>query len=79
VTMLGKYDWKLQPSDRNSMYTRKILKMCSHCLFPVVNKSGTSCYYLVTRLVRPTNSQRLVRTSLISSARNKRLTSSMNL
>ena len=26
-------------------------KMCSHCLFPVVDKSGTSCYHLVTRVV----------------------------
>jgi hypothetical protein len=30
-------------------------KMCSHCLFPVVDKSGTSCYHLVTRLMRPTD------------------------
>jgi hypothetical protein len=25
-------------------------KMCSHCLFPVVDKSGTSCHHLVTTL-----------------------------
>jgi hypothetical protein len=50
-------------------------KMCSHCLFPVVDKSGTSCYHLVTRLMRPTDSQQVVPTSLISSARNKLLTS----
>jgi hypothetical protein len=30
-------------------------KMCSHCLFRVVDKSGTSCYHLVTRLTRPTD------------------------
>jgi hypothetical protein len=45
------------------------------CLFPVVDKSGTSCYHLVTRLMRPTDSQQVVPTSLISSARNKLLTS----
>ena len=49
--------------------------MCSHCLFPVVDKSGTSCYHLVTRLMRPTDSQQVVPTILISSARNKLLTS----
>jgi hypothetical protein len=42
---------------------------------PVVDKSGTSCYHLVTRLMRPTDSQQVVPTSLISSARNKLLTS----
>jgi hypothetical protein len=50
-------------------------KMCSHCLFPVVDKSGTSCYHLVTRLTRPTDSQQVIPTSLISSARNKLITS----
>jgi hypothetical protein len=50
-------------------------KMCSQCLFPVFDKSGTSCYHLVTRLMRPTDSQQVVPTSLISSARNKFLTS----
>jgi hypothetical protein len=53
--------------------------MCSHCLFPVVDKSGTSCYHLVTRLMRPTDSQQVVPTSLISSARNKLLTISISL
>jgi hypothetical protein len=43
-------------------------KMRSHCLFAVVDKSGTSCYQLVTRLMRPTDSQQVVSTSLISSA-----------
>jgi hypothetical protein len=43
-------------------------------LFPVVDKSGTSCYHLATRLMRPTDSQQVVPTSLISSARNKLLT-----
>jgi hypothetical protein len=52
-----------------------VSKMCSHCLFPVVYKSGTSCYHLVTRLMRPTDSQQVVPTSLISSARNIFLTS----
>jgi hypothetical protein len=32
--------------------------MCSHCLFPVVDKFGTNCYHLVTRLMR-----QLVRTT----------------
>jgi hypothetical protein len=49
-------------------------KMCSHCFFPVANKSGTSCYHLVTRSMRPTSSQQVVRTSLIPSAPNKLLT-----
>jgi hypothetical protein len=49
--------------------------MCSHCLFPVVDKSGTSCYHLVTRLSRLTDSRQVVPTSLISSARNKLSTS----
>jgi hypothetical protein len=49
--------------------------MCSHCLFPVADKSGTTCYHLVTRLTRPTDSQQVVPTSLISSARNMLLTS----
>jgi hypothetical protein len=48
--------------------TRKISqlvnKMCSHCLFPVVDKSGTSCYHLVTRLMRPTDSQQVVPTRI---------------
>jgi hypothetical protein len=61
------------------VYTPKNLqlvnKMCSHCLFPVVDKSGTSCYHLVTRLMRPTDLQQVVLTSLISSARNQLLTS----
>ncbi len=51
-----------------------VYKMCSHCLFAVVDKSGTSCYDLVTRLMRPTDSQQVVPTSLISSARNKLVT-----
>ena len=37
----------------------------------LVDKSGTSCYHLVTRLMRPTDSQEVVPTSLMSSARNK--------
>jgi hypothetical protein len=45
-------------------------RMCSHCFFPVVNKSGTSCYHLVTRLMMPTDSQQVVQTSPVSSARN---------
>ena len=52
-------------------------KMCSHQLFPVVDKSGTSCYHLVTRLMegnRLTTS--CSTTSLISSARNKLITRS---
>ncbi len=40
----------------------------------VEHKSGTSCYHLVTRLMRPTDSQQVVPTSLITSARNKLLT-----
>ena len=44
-------------------------------IFPAVGKSRTSCYHLVTRLTRPTDSQEVVPTSLISSARNKLLTS----
>ena len=46
-------------------------KMCSPSLFSVVDKSGTSCYHLVTRLMRPTHTQHAAPTSLISSARNK--------
>jgi hypothetical protein len=34
---------------------------------------GTSCYHLVTALMRPTDSQQVVLTSLISSTRNKLL------
>ena len=49
-------------------------KICQHCLFPV-DKYGTSCYHLVARLMRPTDSQQVVPTILISSARNKLLTS----
>ena len=49
-------------------------KMCSHCLFPVVDKSGTSWYHLVARMMRPTHSQQVVPTNLIPSARNKLLT-----
>jgi hypothetical protein len=50
-------------------------KLCSHCLFPVVDKSGTSGYHLVTMLMRPTDSQQVAPASLVSSARNKLLTS----
>jgi hypothetical protein len=32
------------------------IRFCSHCLFPVVDKSGISCYHLVTRLMRRTDS-----------------------
>ncbi len=39
-------------------------ELWSHCLFPVVDKSGTSCYHLVTRLMRPTDWQQVVPTSL---------------
>ena len=46
-------------------------KMYSYCLFPVVDKPRTSCYHLVTRLMRPTDSQQVVPTSLISFAPNK--------
>ncbi len=55
--------------------TQLVNKMCSHCLFPVVDKSGISYHHLVTRLMRSTNSQQVVPTSLITSARNKLLTS----
>jgi hypothetical protein len=51
-------------SSRNKLFN----KMCSLCLFPVVDKSRTSCYQLVTRFTRPTDSQQVVPTSLISSA-----------
>jgi hypothetical protein len=56
---------------------RKNLTTCQQDVFAliVVDKSGTSCYHLVTRLMRPTDSQQVVPTSLISSARNKLLTS----
>jgi hypothetical protein len=50
-------------------------KMCSHCFFVVVDKPRTSCYHLVTALMRPTDSQQVVPTSLISSACNKLLPS----
>ena len=49
------------------------LTACQQDMFAY--KSGTSCYHLVTRLMRPTDSQQVVPTSLISSARNKLLTS----
>jgi hypothetical protein len=69
-------------SDRpvKTCYTRekishRVNKMCSHCLFPLVDESGTSCYHLATMLTRPTDSQQVIPTSLISSARNKLLTS----
>ena len=39
-------------------------------LFPVVDKSGTSCYHFVTRLMTATDSQQVVPTNLISSSRN---------
>ena len=45
-------------------------KTCSDCFFPVVDKFATICYHLVTRLMRPTDSQQVVPTSLIPSARN---------
>ena len=57
---------------RTSVKISKLVnRMCSHCLFPVVDKFGTSCYHLVTRL--PTDSQQVVPTSLIPSACNKLL------
>ena len=40
-------------------------------VFVLLDKSGTSCYHLVTRLMRSTDSQEVVPTSLISSARGK--------
>jgi hypothetical protein len=61
----------------HSLSTRSqdVFAVSLHSFFPVVDKSGTSCYHLVTRLTRPTDSQQVVPTSLISSARNKLLTS----
>jgi hypothetical protein len=42
-------------------YTRKNIAicqyMCSQCLFAVVDKSGTSCYHLVIKLIRSKDSQ----------------------
>ena len=35
-------------------------------MFPGVDKSGTSCYYLVARFMRPADLQRVVPTSLIA-------------
>jgi hypothetical protein len=46
------------------------------CLFRVVEKSGTSCYHLVTRLMRSADSQQVVSISLISSACNKMIPTS---
>ena len=51
--------------------TASVRTACSQLL----DKSGTSCYHLVTRLMRPTDSQQVVPASLISSARHKLLTS----
>jgi hypothetical protein len=61
-------------------YTRKISQLVnktrSHCLFPVVDMSETSCFHLVTRLMSPTDSHATsCSTKLISSACNKLLTS----
>jgi hypothetical protein len=64
------------PSTTRVKISQLVNKLYSHCLFPVVDKSGTSCYHLVTRLTRPTDSQQVVPTSLISSARNNLLTNS---
>ena len=50
---------------RGIKISQLVNKMCSHCLFPVVDKSGTSCYHLVTMLMTVTDSQQ----------RNKLLTS----
>jgi hypothetical protein len=48
----------LQTSCYNSVH--KLSTSCVwHCLFPVFDKSGTSCYHLVTRSVRPTDSQQV--------------------
>jgi hypothetical protein len=47
--------------------------MCSHCLFPVVDNSGTSCYHLVTRFITVTNLLQVVPTRLIQAVRNKLL------
>jgi hypothetical protein len=69
-------DLSLLHSRKNLSHAQLVNKMCLYCLFPVVDKSGTSCCHLVTRLMRPTNSQQVVPTSLISSACiNKLLTS----
>ena len=48
------------------------LTACQQDVFalPVVDNSGTSCYHLLTRSMRP-DSQKFVPTNLISSARNK--------
>ena len=56
----------LQESFLNSPFSETV----SRSLL-LVDKSGTSCYHLVTRLMRPTDSQEVVPTSLMSSARNK--------
>jgi hypothetical protein len=48
---------------KNLTYMQLVNKMCSHCLFPVVHKSGTSCYHVVKRLMGPTDSQQIVPTS----------------
>jgi hypothetical protein len=61
-------------------HTPKNLTACQQDVFillvvPVVDRFGTSCYHVVTRLMRPTDSQHFVLTSLVSSARNNLLTS----
>jgi hypothetical protein len=40
---------------RTRVKVSQLVTMCSYCLFPVVEKSGTSCYHLVTRCMRPTD------------------------
>ena len=54
-------------------------KMRSHFLFLVIDKSWTSFYHLVVRLMRPTDLQQVVPTNLISSARNESLKARCNL
>ena len=58
------------------LYSRHTVFIVGKCMFPVVDKSGTSCYHhFVARLGSPTDLQQVVPISLSSSARNKLLTS----
>ena len=50
--------------------SQKCHSLMTRCVHIVCSKSGTNCYP-VSRLMRPTDSQQVVPTSLISSARNK--------
>ena len=70
--MTCRVDWTSGNTNTKLNLTPFSRELCF--LFQIFDKSKTSCYHLVTRLMRPTDLQQAVSTTRNKSARNKLLT-----